>query len=125
MKYRAGFLREVQRFADTMRPQICVATEKGLAQFHDYESRGIRPQSPDKYFRFLLDGKAWWEWTLNNIAETYGTDEWPGWYCLALDFKDDAEGFLQLRKRLRKPDVCPQEFVRKEDELLAETRGEL
>jgi hypothetical protein len=71
----------------------------GLSQFHSWESSGIMPAEPDPYFRRLCDGKAWWEWTINEYASTYGTFEWPGWTQLAEDFAGDEAGLRQIRRR--------------------------
>lgn len=86
-------------------------TEDGLRQFHEYESKGIRPNAPDQYFKFLCDGKAWWEWTLNFIADEYLAPEWDGWYMKAIDFKDDPSGFRQLRQRCGCVPVDPQQVI--------------
>jgi len=90
-------------------------TRLGLEQFCNLESKGIRPENPDPYFVYLCDGKAWWEWTLNYIAEQFSNDEWPGWLCYAYGFWHDPAGFKQLRQRVRRywnvpgPDVA--EFI--------------
>lgn len=74
----------------------------GLAQFHAYESRGVRPADPDPYFRRLLDGKKWWEWTVNAIAETYLTDDWWGWAQFEQDYAGDEAGLKQIRRRVER-----------------------
>lgn len=76
-------------------------SDDGLRQFHAWESRGEEPETPNAYFAQLLDGKKWWEWTVNEYAGLYGTNEWPGWATLEEDFKDDLAGLRQIRQRLR------------------------
>jgi hypothetical protein len=72
-------------------------TESGLRQFHHFESTGEQPASPDPYFLRLWNGKKWWQWTVKNLAELYGTAEWPGWLQLEHDFKDDPTALIELR----------------------------
>jgi len=116
MGYRQRFLTEVKRFEECNTAQALLnPTEEGLRQFFDYESKGKWPSRPDPYFTFLLDGKRWWEWTLNFYAAQYGTADWPGWYCLALDFKDDPAGFRQLRRRCGFDPLDPRQIIEKCD----------
>lgn len=111
MKYSVKFLAEVKRFDECNRqPGSPAPTEIGLKQFFEWESKGIEPAVPDRYFKHLLDGKKWWEWTLSEIAKTYLTSEWFGWMCYAEDFKDDQAGFRQLRQRCGCEPCSPQEF---------------
>jgi hypothetical protein len=98
MRFRGRFMREVSRFERCCGGADC--TQAGLAQFHDYESRGIRPATPDPYFARLLDGKRWWEWQVNEIARMYGTDEWWGWHQLAEDFANDKPALKQIADRI-------------------------
>lgn len=118
MKYRKGFLDWCHRYSDsntqtTNRHQ----TDLGMEQFHAYESRGITPEKPDPFFTHLLDGKKWWEWTVNDYADKYLTDQWYGWYLLALDFKDDQVGFKCIRQRIAQKwrsvdvDITPDEII--------------
>src|SRR5271165_603172 len=100
------FLTEVDRFARCM--DGAKETQIGLKQFHEYESKGIYPDIPDPYFTRLLNGKKWWEWTLNFMAETYCTWEWYGWYGYAKDFINDPAGFKQLRQRCNQKPVDPE-----------------
>jgi len=101
-RYKAKWLTELQRFE---RANTCTKpptrSALGRKQFHEHESRGVRPQQPDPYYVYLLDGKKWWEWTLNACAALYASDEWPGWHQLEIDFKDDPAGLKQLRARVR------------------------
>lgn len=104
MRFRDSFLREVERFDRCNRqPGSPVRTERGVEQFHAFESRGEVPENPDSYFTHLCNGKAWWEWTLNEYKKMLFTAEWPGWECLQHDFRDDPAGFNQLRQRCGLP----------------------
>lgn len=114
MKYSNRFLDSVARYEWLMEPAVCEKTDIGLGQFFLFESRGIKPDSPDKYFSFLLDGKKWWEWTLNFYKERYEADDWPGWFQLAQDFKDDPQGFVQLRQRIGFEPLTPEQYFLKE-----------
>lgn len=98
---RERFLREARRFDAINRQQGSPApTDIGLRQFHRFESLGETPEHPDPYFTHLVNGKRWWEWTLNSYAELYLTDDWPGWAQLEVDFADDPRGFKQLESRI-------------------------
>lgn len=96
------FLKECDRFESAcdypgFRP---TRTELGLRQFYEKESNGIDPDKPDPYYVRLVEGKKWWEWTVNFIAESWGTMHWDGWVKLAEDFKDDESGFRQIADRV-------------------------
>ena len=95
---RKGFLASVRRY-ERCQPGAS-RTEVGLRQFHGLESRGEHPEIPDVYFQRLLDGKRWWEWTLNEYAGLYSTPEWPGWERLREDFADDLPAVRQIRQRV-------------------------
>ena len=95
---RQSFLEQVKRF-EACQPGA-EPSETGLCQFHDFESQGLRPAFPDPYFERLLDGKKWWEWTLNLYAKQYGTADWPGWTSVKEDFKNDPAGFRQVKQRV-------------------------
>lgn len=111
-KYRQDFLDEVARFEQSNSQLIPVPrTEEGLAQFFDLESKGIRPETPDPYCTYLENGKAWWEWTLNNIADTFDSRDWVGWFQYAKDFYNDPRGFSQLRNRCNFPSITPYEYI--------------
>ncbi len=114
-KYRQSFLREVKRFDECNRqPGSPSATEIGLKQFFDWESTGKKPDVPDRYFVHLLDGKRWWEWTLNEYADSYfDMTDWSGWHALALDFLEDVQGFKQLRNRCGQSPLSPAEVLAK------------
>ena len=127
MKYSRGFLREVARFDSRgLQPGRGTArTEVGLRQFYDYESSGIKPDAPDPYFTALVNGKAWWEWTLNQYADLRENRvDWPGWLQLALDFKDDPSGFRQVRQRCNCPPCDPSDIIGLSDFVLDKV-GEL
>lgn len=110
---KQSFLKECERFDACVRqPGSAAFSQIGLVQFFEYESRGIRPDDPDPYFVLLLDGKKWWEWTLNNIADQFFGDNWPGWYCLAIDWLADPIGFKQLRQRLGFEPLTPAEVIK-------------
>ena len=116
-KYSKGFMAEVARFEKCSTADgLLNRSEVGLQQFHEYESKGIKPSNPDQYFAFLCDGKKWWEWTLNFYIEQW-PQNWDGWYQYARDFLDDPRGFKQLRQRAAKVflvddiNVTPQEFI--------------
>lgn len=109
--YKKSFMTEVARFERCNTAKLVPRNDHGLAQFHAYESQGVRPSVPDPYFTSLLDGKAWWEWTLNFLAASYETGNWDGWYALASDFIDDPAGFRQLRARCRTEVLDPQEVI--------------
>jgi len=116
MKIRKSFLKEVERFDSCNRnPSSPQRTELGIEQFYEWESHGKMPEKPDPYFTHLLDGKAWWEWTLNEIAKTYLTENWFGWYQYAKDFIDDPKGFHQLRQRTYQEPIDPVDFILKID----------
>lgn len=124
MKYKPKFLKEVERF-DELANHRTPPTDAGLKQFFEYESYGKMPDDPDPYFMALLNGKKWWEWTLNFYAERFHCGDWPGWYILAFDFKDDPAGFKQLRQRLRFPPLSPQEVIDEADKQLEDKMLEL
>jgi hypothetical protein len=100
MKFKDSWLREVARF-ERIENAGGKRSELGLVQFHAFESHGERPPNPDPYFEALLNGKRWWEWTINYYAEMFGTAEWPGWNQLQMDFVSDDQGLAQIKKRLR------------------------
>jgi len=75
-------------------------TKRGLQQFQEYESKGVYPEYPDPYFIRLLNGKKWWEWTVNEYAARYGTAEWPGWVQLEQDFASDPAGLEAIARRV-------------------------
>lgn len=114
IKYKPSFLAQVERF-DACGREPCHGqnrSEVGLRQFFDRESRGIRPAEPDWYYTLLVDGKAWWEWTLNEIyAKRLGTDLWFGWFCYALDFIDDPAAFRQIRQRCHADPCDPKDII--------------
>lgn len=99
---KRSFIRECKRFEDCNTAKSPGYSEIGFNQFYKYESTGEFPENPDPFFTHLLDGKKWWEWTLNWLADMYLTHEWYGWYILATDFIDDPSGFKQLRQRIGK-----------------------
>lgn len=100
--YSHSFLIECLRHARACDLPYYPMSDIGLSQFHDYESRGIKPSSPDPYFTRLLNGKAWHEWTLNFIASTYLTDEWLGWAILEYYYRHDLAGLKQIEQRCRR-----------------------
>ena len=112
MKYRQSFLIEVARF-DRCGRQACsqAFTDLGLQQFYEFESHGKIPNMPDPYFTLLCDGKAWWEWTLNEYAKTFFTENWMGWRRYAEDFINDKSGFRQLRQRLYHEPIDPKKYI--------------
>lgn len=75
-------------------------SREGLEEFIRYESRGGVLPATD-YGRFLLDAKKWFEWLINEYAAKFGTPDWPGFYCLGIDFADDPEIVELIRKRIR------------------------
>lgn len=78
-------------------------SEEGLRQFLAYESRGIRPESPDPYFTRLLNGKKWWEWTIEQYRTAFKTGvDWFGFYTYRRDFKNDHRGFNMIFGGIRK-----------------------
>jgi hypothetical protein len=82
--------------------QSFTRTEEGLHQFFLKESRGVVPENPDPYYEILLDGKKWWEWLQNYIAEQYTSkDMWFGWMILKEDYKNDPSGYKQIRQRVK------------------------
>lgn len=98
MKLRAKFKNEIERFercCDGAAPTLT-----GLHQFHAHESKGTKPQEPDPYYQRLLNGKRWWEWTVNEYASLYESWEWWGWAMLEQDFKNDPAGLKQIRDRI-------------------------
>lgn len=107
-RYRQSFLDEVVRF-ERCNPCPAGSEPIGLRQFFDRESRGITPESGTPYFRRLLDGKKWWEWTLNEYADRYLTWEWWGWWQITKDFAGDLAGFRQACQRCG---VDPQQVMR-------------
>lgn len=105
-KYSPGFLAEVARLDRIHRDSTTPSpTDIGLRQFFDFESRGIQPERPDPYFTHLLNGKRWWEWTINEYAVIYLTEEWPGWAAIEEDFADDPRGLRQIEARCRRVTV--------------------
>lgn len=98
-KYSGNFLGEVARFERWSTSQR--RSDRGLRQFYEHESRGIKPIDPDPYFVDLLNGKKWWEWHLNQVADTYLKPyDWHGWVSIRLDYFDDNSGFRQIRDRI-------------------------
>ncbi len=97
-----SFLAECRRFERCNDASSASRSEIGLRQFHTYESRGTMPEAPDPYFVRLLDGKKWWEWTLNYYADQLrnnGGQEWPGWFQITEDWQDDPAGLRQIARR--------------------------
>lgn len=72
----------------------------GADQFIAYESMGTLPENPDPYFQRLLDGKKWYEWTINEYAALYDTSEWWGWDIIKRDLVDDPSMLEDIRRRV-------------------------
>ena len=90
--------RWVQRLERSATHQLSQRTEDGLAEFIAYENGGPVPLTP--YGADLLSCKRWQEWTLNQIAALYGTDEWPGWAQLRADCHDDPKWVRMIYDRV-------------------------
>jgi len=117
MRLTTSFAAEISRFDKCGRqPTSGKTTDIGIEQFYEYESSGIKPVEPDPYYALLCNGKARWEWMLNDIAGRFWTDMWRGWYVYAIDFKDDPAGFKQLRQRCGFSRIDPNDYIRKMDE---------
>lgn len=99
-RYRDSFMAEVARFERCCPLPAHEPEPVGLAQFFAFESQGIEPAEPSPYFVRLLNGKRWWEWQLNEMARTYGTDEWWGWATIEDDWRNDPRAVRQLRQRI-------------------------
>ena len=95
-------MREIERFERCSTATVPPRTDVGLQQFVAIESKGERPESVEPYCQSLIDGKRWWEWTVNEHAARYMTDEWYGWPTLINDFSGDESGFRQIVQRIRK-----------------------
>lgn len=98
-KYSKNFLTEVERFQRFFPSSPVKPNDLGLKQFYDLESSGIRPTDPNPFFTLLLDGKRWWEWQLNEISNTYLTDDWWGWAIFEDEYKNDPSGLKQIKRR--------------------------
>jgi hypothetical protein len=97
-RYRQSFLNEVARFERCWGE--APANDIGLAQFFAFESHGRYPSQPDAYFLRLLEGKRWWEWTLNEFKSLRASEDWWGWAQIEIDFADDPRGLQQVRDRI-------------------------
>jgi hypothetical protein len=86
------------RMERTMLPATCERSDDGLREFIEFENGGADPVAP--YGKFLLDGKRWLEWTINEYAALYGTFEWPGWGQLEIDFAEDPKMLRMIRQRI-------------------------
>ncbi len=76
--YRKAFLRWVDHFTGLSN----ITADKndiGLAQFYEHQSNGIAPVNPDPFYLRLVNGKKWFDWTVDEIHKSYGTSEWYGW----------------------------------------------
>lgn len=65
-------------------------TKQSLQEFVLYEN-GKLDYPPCASTQNLIDAKRWFEWTINEYANLYGTQEWPGWLQLEKDFQDDPK----------------------------------
>jgi hypothetical protein len=74
-RYSANFLRWADYFAG---PAGAPPDDEGLAQFHEYESRGVRPAEPTPYFLRLAGGRSMFNALQKTVRESYGTPEWQG-----------------------------------------------
>lgn len=101
MKISKKFKREIERFEISCGCKKIKRTDLGLKQFFDKESKGIIPDDPDEYYLLLLNGKKWWEWTLEFIKDRYKKGEWFGFLITFLDFQNDKSGYEQIRSRLK------------------------
>lgn len=61
----------------------------GLKQFAEYEHSKIYPLDPDLYFLHLKTGKIWYNLQVETYRQAYSTNEWPGWYLIKHDFKNE------------------------------------
>lgn len=63
----------------------------GRQQFFDYQTKGIKPENPDKYYEKLKDGKKWFDWQVSEYHQSYvkGTDGWFGLIQLWVDWKGE------------------------------------
>lgn len=78
-------------------------TEEGVRQFMAYESKGVEPDHPDPYFTRLLNGKRWWEWTVEQYRDSWkNRADWFGFLTYRRDFKNDHRGFRMLFGGIRK-----------------------
>ena len=54
-------------------------SQSGLEQFYEKQSHGVEPSQPDPFYRCLENGKQWFDWTVDEIRKSYGTNDWFGW----------------------------------------------
>lgn len=93
--FRKAWISRLERYCSTRLP---ARSFLGLQEFISFESGGEEPK--EAYGRALLDGKRWMEWTINEIASLYGTQEWPGWLQLEEDFATDPTLLRMIRQRV-------------------------
>jgi len=116
MKISQNMRQEIWRF-DRSCPGPAKRNQLGMEQFAKFEATGKTPEESDPYFLRLLDGKRWWEWTLNEYLKVCNQAAagdglcWDGWFQLAKDFVDDINGFKQLRQRLKTKPMTPKQYL--------------
>ena len=76
-RYSDNFLRWANYFAG---PDGAAFDPEGLAQFHAYESQGVRPERPSPYFLRLDGGRSMFNAMAKEVRESYCTDRWQGWF---------------------------------------------
>jgi hypothetical protein len=66
-----------------------IPNEVGLKQFAEFEHSKIYPIDPDLYFLHLKTGKVWYNLQVEMYRKMYQTNDWPGWYQIKEDYKDE------------------------------------
>lgn len=90
--------RWIDRLESCATHRLSPRTAEGLSEFVAYENGGPKPQTA--YGLDLLACKKWMEWFLNFIADQFGTPEWPGWFMLAHDCRNDPKWFRMIVDRV-------------------------
>ena len=62
-------------------------TGEGAKQFHEHQSRGIKPSSPDPYYLKLVDGKRTFDFLFSEYRKMYMSGHWWGFHLLWLDWE--------------------------------------
>jgi len=64
-------------------------TAEGRQQFHEEDTHGRQPASPDPFYLALRTGKKWFSVQQADIRSKWGSGEWVGWYQHWKDFKGE------------------------------------
>lgn len=68
-------------------PVVAAPTRRGRRQFRRQQSQGIRPRTPDRYYRALCQGKRRLDFLTSEYRQLWHNREWWGFRQLWHDWK--------------------------------------